>query len=361
MKLLLLGDVCPREFSAPYFEKEDVETLFGNVAPLFKESDFAFVNLECAITESENRIPKFGPHLKAPRGTANTLKKLGVDCVGLSNNHVFDFGKEGIRDTLDALQEAGIDYTGFGENYDDSRKDYIIDNGKEKIALITVCEHEYSYALENRMGSRPYDPYDTMLDIRAAKAKNDKVIVIYHGGKEYSAYPSPRVRKLCRAMIDNGADVVLGQHSHCIATYESYNGGHILHGQGNFHFTWESTQEGWYTSLATIYDTDTKEIRFIPLRSETDRIHLAEPDDAKEIMEKFEKRNQSLIDGSWIEGWHAFCESVKDGYVKTIAETYSADLSDKKNAKFSHYLDCEAHTDVWRELYPSYNLTTEID
>ena len=57
------------------------------------------------------------------------------------NNHIFDFGKEGAIDTMKALDEVGIAYTGFGENYNDSRKNYVVENGEEKIAFIAVCEH----------------------------------------------------------------------------------------------------------------------------------------------------------------------------------------------------------------------------
>ena len=68
-------------------------------------------------------------------------------------------------------------------------KNLIIEKNGEKICFITVCEHEYSYALDDRMGCRPYDEYDTMEDIRNARKDNDRVIVIYHGGKEHCRYP----------------------------------------------------------------------------------------------------------------------------------------------------------------------------
>ena len=75
-------------------------------------------------------------------------------------NHFFDFGIEGALDTLKALEEAGLGYTGFGKNYEDSRKNFVIEQDGQKICIIAVCEHEYTYALEDRMGCRPYDPYD---------------------------------------------------------------------------------------------------------------------------------------------------------------------------------------------------------
>ena len=243
MKTLLLGDICAGPKNAHLFEIGDLQLLFNDTLPVFKGNDIMFVNLECAITESNNAIKKFGPNLKVPKETATVLKNIGTTLCGLSNNHIFDFGKEGVADTISALDEEGIPYTGFGKNYDDSRKNYIVEKDGEKVAFVAVCEHEYSYALENRMGSRPFDPFDTMEDIRKAKVEADRVIVLYHGAKELCQYPSPRLIKACREMVNNGADVILCQHTHCIGCYENYKDAHILYGQGNFHFITENTTD----------------------------------------------------------------------------------------------------------------------
>ena len=100
METLFLGDVCPTVVTAPLFSKKDTVTLFTDVPSIFKEKDFKFVNLECALTESDNAIKKIGPALKGPTETAEILKGLGVDCCGLSNNHVFDYGITGMKDTM---------------------------------------------------------------------------------------------------------------------------------------------------------------------------------------------------------------------------------------------------------------------
>jgi len=359
MKMLLLGDVCPTDESNALFAAGDTAALFGGVKPLFDQADWSFVNLECAITDSDNAIKKFGPNLKAPRLTARILKELGVDCCGMSNNHIFDFGKEGALDTMRALQQEGIAYTGFGDNYDDSRRDLVVERDGQRIAIIAVCEHEYSYALDNRMGSRPYDVYDTVADVRRAKEQADRVVVLYHGGKEMCQYPSPRVRRLCRVLVDNGADVVLAQHSHCIATYERYNGGHILHGQGNFHFSWGGWPEIWYSCLAATYDTVTGELELTPLVIDGNAVRPANEQEAHKINDAFRQRNEELADGRWKDGWHRFCVSQKY-YLERLAPVCTPDATQEQNDLFGHYLDCEAHTDVYRELFPTYNQTNEL-
>lgn len=361
MKTLILGDVSPTKDTAELFRKKDINTLFNDVLPVMKDSEFTFVNLECALTESDGKIRKFGPHLKAPTETAEVLKEVGVTVCGLSNNHIFDYGVQGAKDTIKALDKAGVDYTGFGKNYEDARKNYFFEKDGEKICIIAVCEHEFSGALENRMGSRTFEEFDTMEDIRKAKEEADRVIVCYHGGKEYCKYPSPRLRKVCQAMARCGADVVLCQHSHCIGCYEEYQGCHIVYGQGNFHFVKDTISRViWYTALAVKYDTKSHEISFIPLRTLTHGITVAKCEDADDIMTQFKKRSEQLKTNEWKEGWHEFCLQSKDDYISGIAKVGLPESTEMNNALLAQYLCCEAHNDVCRELYPPLNDTNCI-
>ena len=355
MKALFLGDICPHKSSYDKFKNKEIDRIFGDVLPIFKGRDFICANLECALTETKGAIKKFGPALDAPIETAEVLKAVGVRLCGLSNNHIFDLGTDGIRDTLAALEKVGLDYTGFGKDAQDARKNYYFEKDGEKIAVIAVCEHEYSYALSDRMGARAYDPYDTMEDIRAAREQADRVIVLYHGGKEFSRYPSPRLYKLCRAMVKNGADLVLCQHSHCIGCYEAYEGGHILYGQGNFHFMDPDPRESWYTELAVEYDTKANAVSFIPIRSTDDDIMLARGEDKEKILADFEKRNAELASGAWIDGWRAFCEDMRPFYTEAVRNAYADGATEVQNHYFAHLLDCEAHTDVWREIFKTWN------
>jgi poly-gamma-glutamate synthesis protein (capsule biosynthesis protein) len=359
MKALLLGDICHKDNNLSYFENVDMDVLFNDTLPYFEGNDICFVNLECPITESENKIKKFGPNLKSCRQVADVMKNLGVTICGLSNNHIFDFGIEGVTDTINALNEVGIPYTGFGKNYEDSRKNYIVEKNGEKIALIAVCEHEFSYALEDRMGSRPFDEFETMADIRKAKAEADRVIVLYHGGKEHCQYPSPRLIKACREMANNGADVILCQHTHCISCYENYNGSHILYGEGNFHFVIESASPVWNESVMVRYDTITNEIEFIPTVNTQYGIELAKGEKKEQIMNDFADRNKSLADGTWRNGWREFCEAKKGIYIKSVKGDPDSTEIERGDSLFAHYLDCEAHTDVLRELFKTANHRNE--
>ena len=358
MKIVIGGDVVPRTEGEKRFIAQD-EGTFGDVAVLMRVADRCFVNLECALTHSENAIPKFGPNLKAHPLCADLLKKVGVTDVLLSNNHTFDFGIEGLVETVENLKRVGLNYTGIGENDTDSRKPQFIEQDGKRIAIINVCEHEYTYALPNRMGANPFDPFLTMQDIRTAKKSADHVIVVYHGAKEFSRYPSPRVRNLCHEMAHNGAGVILLQHSHCIGCYEQYEGCHILYGQGNFHFCGYLTTEGWNNGLLVELSIDDDiDIKFHPISIGESGITLAKGEEYHSVMELFERCSDDLKTNRWLLGWKEFCKTQEEYYMGLL-EGIGREADDRKRQLFAHCLDCEAHTDVWREMFPSWNLTNK--
>ena len=356
MKIIICGDVSVKDDCKALFDTCQGKTLFNDVIDIFKQSDRVMVNLECAVTDKDTPIKKIGPNLKAPLNTVKTLKDVGVTDCCLSNNHIFDYGKEGIADTLSELDKYGINYTGFGKNYQDSRKNLIISDGNIKAAIINVCEHEYSYALEDRMGARPYDPYDTNDDIVEAERNNDYVIVIYHGGKEKCRYPSPRLLKACRSMIKHGADLVLCQHSHCIGCYEEYMGGHILYGQVNFHFVCEEYANDdeimWNTGLIAQVNLDSSlSVNFIPTIACGNGIRLANKEEAGSILSEMDKRNSDLQDGTWYDYWREF--ALTQPRYRIVPKELYEDVA--------HYIDCESHNDVCREVYKTLNHSNELD
>lgn len=362
MKILIGADTVPTSSTEQLFIDGNTEKLFGKINNMAKNADRFIINLECALTSTDGKIAKFGPNLKADAKCTNAFKKLGITDIMLSNNHVFDYGKAGLVDTMKALDDAGIPYTGIGENDTDSRRPYFIEQDNKKIGFINVCEHEYTYALPNRMGANPFDPFLTMQDIRAAKKECDYLIVIYHGGKEFCQYPSPRLVNLSHEMVLCGADVVIAQHSHCIGCYEQFEGGHIVYGQGNFNFVYSEFEhpEGWYTSLLIELNIDDGiKIKFYPLVATETGCDLAVGEKAKEIMSAFEERNASLKDGTWRDGWHAFCTDPERAHYHN--RILNANETPEEIELFSHFLDCEAHTDVWRELYPTWNSTNELN
>lgn len=367
MKIMFGADLVPnKEKNEHLFINGDAKALFGDALDVIKSADRFVVNVECALTHSENAIPKCGPNLKADPAITNGLKACAVTDVVLANNHTFDFGIEGFRDTMDALDKAGIPYTGVGENDTDSRKIYYIDleDGK-KLGIVNVTEHEYSYALPDRCGCNPYDPHLTMYDIREAKRNADYVTVIYHGGKEHCRYPAPRIVKMAHEMVYNGADVVLLQHSHCIGTYENFEGSHIVYGQGNLNFVYTIDYPMWYTGLLVEVDFKGEHpaIKFHPLYQTETGVDLAIGEKAKEIMDAFEERNKEMLNGKWLDGWRDFCHNSPYNYdymwAIDVFKHPDADTNPRYKEPLKHYIDTETHRDVLYELLKTFNWTNK--
>ncbi len=360
MKLVFGGDVCASYgCDGSVFKNKETDKAFGpKIQKLFKSADDVIVNLETAITESDHKIEKFGPNLKSPFGTGDVMKEAGITICACSNNHIFDYGKPGTKDTFEELDRCGIAYTGYGKNNIDARRDLILEKDGVTVAIINVCEHEYSYALENREGAREYDPYDTMEDIMAAKKNADHVIVVFHGGKEMCEYPSPRLLKMCRSMINHGATAVMCQHTHCIGCYEEYNGGHILYGQGNFHFKHpSSTPEAarqWNTCMTVVMDITKESVKFemLPTELVEDTLELCEGEMKDALNKELKERSVTIKDGTWIEGWRAFVASVP---------WYEGGMMEGNKARMGHWMECEAHYDVLREIFKTANQTNELD
>jgi len=353
------GDIAATKHSEAYFRSGDMSTLFEDILPLFQEADNVVVNLECALTEKETRIRKHGPNVKSPVETAEVMKKAGITACGLANNHSFDFGYAGLKDSFSALDAAGIDRFGAGHNEAEACAPYYFEAGGKRIAVVAVGEHEYTYAMCDLPGAAPFDPFDTLVRIRDAKRQADYLVVMYHGGKEQCEYPSPRLRKACHAFCDLGADLVLCQHSHIIGTLESYGNGKILYGQGNFHFVNYLDFRGWKTGLlvkATFGEE--MEIELIPIESTDHGMRLVQGEEKDAMLNALAERSRSFEDGTWLDGWKAFVESKKEHYTNAVVNAGQGDdqeTYDLAIEEFAHYLDCEAHTDVWRTLFPTWH------
>ena len=357
MRVVLCGDFVPTEATVPTFEAGDKAALLGSTLPVIQGADFAVANLECALTDRDTPIRKCGPNLKGRPEYARVIAAAGFTHLGLSNNHVFDFGEQAMRDTAAAVQAAGMTPFGYGENDQDARRPVILEKDGKKLAIVAVCEHEYSYALPDQFGANPFDPFDTMEDIAEAKSHANWVVVMYHGGKEQCEYPSPRLRKACHAMARAGADLILTQHSHCIGCRETYRGAQIVYGQGNFNFVAHSDHPHWRSGLMLdVRFGETVDVTYLPVVVNGAGVTLAKGQEKARILADFEARSEALQDDTaWLAAWEHFCRSMP--YYRDAVKNAYIDVPEGEECRqvFPHYLDCEAHLDVWKTIYRTWH------
>lgn len=248
MKILIAGDYCPRERIQKKIDSGDYQSIFGNLNEVVSQVDYSIVNLECPITTGkEEPIKKCGPNLQCSERGMDALKWAGFQCVTLSNNHFYDYGEDGVEQTLRTCEKYGIEYVGGGRNIDEASKILYKRIGNQTLAIINCCEHEFSVATEISGGSNPLNPIQQYYNIQNAKTKADYVIVIVHGGHEHWQYPSPRMVETYRFFVDAGADAVVNHHQHCFSGYEEYQGKPIFYGLGNFCFDSPIRRQGNWT------------------------------------------------------------------------------------------------------------------
>jgi len=141
LNVLFTGDLAPcRNFESVVLEKK--ELVLGDALPLIEVSDLSFTNLECPLTQHNQAINKSGPALKANPSCADALKSFSV--IGLANNHILDYGKQGLADTLAACYKAGLPTVGAGLDLKQAQQPFIQEVKGIKIAIIAIAEHEFN-------------------------------------------------------------------------------------------------------------------------------------------------------------------------------------------------------------------------
>lgn len=321
LSICILGDVCPERGFRNTFDSSDMQTLFGDVLDVVRQSDIAICNLEAPASLRGAPISKCGPTLCCKPSDIDVLSKAGITVFSLANNHILDYGEEALLDTVSYIKEHGLHSFGAGRDLEEASKPIIIERNGWRIGCISFAEHEFNLATETSAGANPFDPYHSLDDVRKLKSQCDYLIVLYHGGIENYAYPSPLLQKKCHALADAGANIVLCQHSHCIGAFETYNGTDILYGQGNTIFGRIEGDEAWNTGLLVLLNLseETQKLSFRLIEAGKWGIRLAsDAENEKRITEIYAESDKLHNDIYIKEKWNEFCKDNAKWYLPML-------------------------------------------
>ncbi|MBR2670175.1 MAG: CapA family protein [Solobacterium sp.] len=302
-KMIFAADIVPTETNVKYFIQGDADHLFGSgISEILKQADFRCFNLETPLTRNKHEVKYPGPYHMSDPEILNALKKLDPSLITLGNNHILDQGEGGYKDTVQALKDADIPFTGAGKNLEEAILPYILHTDGMTIGIFNCSEYEFAAAGKNTAGANPYDPLLSFDLVRDLKEHCDHVIVLYHGGREFYRYPSPQLQRICRKFIDCGAVMVICQHTHCIGCEESYHDGRIIYGQGNFLF---DKKENEYKKTAilvrlTLREDQTFTVEYLPVVKKNECVRLAEETESAGIMADFRRRSEEIKDEDFI-------------------------------------------------------------
>lgn len=365
ISFIIGADLVPTKSNFDLFQRADINILIGSdLFNVLNSADFRIFNLEVPLVDLPKPINKWGPNLSAPTTTISGIKAMNPSLLCLANNHILDQNVQGLDSTIKLLENYNIDFVGAGNNLQNAAKPYIFEKSGLKIGVYACAEHEFTIATEKNAGANPFDPFESFDHISSLKEVCDYIIVLYHGGKEHYQYPSPMLRKVCRKMVNKGADLVICQHSHCIGSHEEYNGSTIVYGQGNFIFDNEKN-DLWHTSLLIKLNINKGlAAEFIPIVRVGNGIRLADTPKAEDILQSFYLRSTEIMKEGFIEQhYQKFAEENLQQYLRSISGNgkwfsgidrkilggiiLKRKYDRQKLLRIQNYIECEAH----RELF----------
>lgn len=224
----------------------------GVVRALLQNADLAVANLETPVPDNwvyhaHDYIFSSDPSL-LPMFT-----NAGIDFLTIANNHMKDFGGQGIADTRKNLAAAGIKFAGAGANLAEAGQIAYLHAKGTTVAIIACQWVEPGYfATRTKAGTLPCGKHTIVPLIHQAKLQADLVVVFAHWGTEYDRNPQPGTRLLAKAWADAGAGLILGSHIHEPGAIEDINGTVVFYSLGNFVFDqnwWTDTMESFLPEM----------------------------------------------------------------------------------------------------------------
>jgi poly-gamma-glutamate capsule biosynthesis protein CapA/YwtB (metallophosphatase superfamily) len=304
VKLALAGDTMLGRSVGDRLMQEPKHTLFSpELLEVIAEADLFILNLECCISARGEPTPGRVFHFRAPPWAAETLARVGVDCVTLANNHVLDFGPDALLDTLAHLDAAGIRAVGAGTDLELARTPVVLDG----LAVVAFGDHPLQYAATvERPGIAYADVRDGLPDWLTTFPEAEAILVSPHWGPNMTAEPLEYVRNAGDALLRAGATVVAGHSAHVFHGIAP----RVLYDLGDFLDDY-AVDRKLRNDLGLLYLVDLAGDRLeaVPLKLEFTHTRLATGDDAAWIARRLTEASAAfgidvtVADGRLVARW----------------------------------------------------------
>ena len=241
---------------------------FRFVENVTKNADILLVNFENPVTTSSYAVKGDVPLKANPKYTYLLANANDVVVASQANNHALDYGETGLNESLKNLNDAGIYVIGAGRNVEEATKPVTIDSGDRKVTILNYMDadnfREYRGVMDpattNSSGYSAYDSELAQRQVQEARDNGSSIIIAYlHYGNEYSRSPNENQVKISHELINDGADIVIGSHTHVTQGVEIYNGKPIFYNLGNFIFDQSNpaTHRSYFLNLDLVEDNCT--------------------------------------------------------------------------------------------------------
>lgn len=263
-----------------------------------RSADVMCLNSEFAFTDRGSPLPNKTYTFRSTPSRISVLRDMGTDVAVLANNHVYDYGEEGLLDTLQTFRDAGLPYIGAGETLEEASAIWYAELENCTVAYIAGSRVEWTMLTRGATDSSPgvfrtAESNELMVQrIQEAKQNADFVVVYQHWGQEGTTELEEYQTTSGKEWIDAGADVIVGDHPHVVQGIEWYNGKPIFYSMGNYWFT--STQERYTMLMEMDLDRDEEgstsvSFRLIPAwTSNTKTTYLSDTNDQRAFYDYME-------------------------------------------------------------------------
>lgn len=371
LKIIITGDFCPVFRNSDKIGGKFYSKIFNGFPDSIEDKDLHITNLECPLTRSDKKILKDGPSIKAEPEMIEAVRYAQVDVACLANNHILDFGAQGLLDTIALCNKNGIRTVGAGKNLGEASETLYLSVKEKNIAIINITQHEFSSALKDQAGANPLNIIENFYSIKEARKHSSIVLVIVHGGNEDYNLPSERIVETFRFFADAGASAVISHHSHCFSGYEVYKNVPIFYGLGNFIFECPFTDvpDSWYTGLMLLLNINSEERISFELKpfyqfKEGPGLKFLEGSEKNAVMKEIDLYSEIIKDKRNLQQkWDEFSEKNRHYYYTELAglgkirrKLYRFPFIRKlifplkRKIVLYDLIKCEAHNDVISNL-----------
>ncbi len=232
LRMVAVGDIMLDRNVGARIQSNGAASILARVREQTRGVPLTFGNLECPLSST-------GPHdapncsFRARPETVAVLVDGGFDIVSLANNHSLNAGREALLQTLATLEANHIAYVGARRERERGWEPTFLNSGGLKVGFLAYTDLSFEHGSYSKI--RP-DRQAACEQVTSTRKQCDLLFVSIHWGEEYQTLPDSRQRNTARALIDAGADCILGHHPHTLQGIGIYRGRPILYSMGNFVF-----------------------------------------------------------------------------------------------------------------------------
>lgn len=280
-KIAFTGDIAFSKYFKNAYENPNL--LSKEIIEYLRSADLTVANVEAPVSARPISSLEVLTHVNHPRIT-ETLEKINAKVWNIANNHSMDCGEQGLKDTLEKANEVGALTIGAGFNRTEARKPLVLEKNGIKVGVLSVASPLSEPATDTKAGCFMWDEFklikQTLTELRE---ECDHVVVVSHGGEEFTQLPLPFARDKYLKYLKWGANVVVAHHPHVPQNYETIGDKVIFYSLGNFIFDTDYQRNQRNTDVGVLVKLYFEKQSFsfdslsIKINREKNQVELAKP------------------------------------------------------------------------------------